>query len=297
MMGSIARPARHALLALTVCVQAMPASAGMLDFLFGSSAEKASTTAPVRSGRRVWPIGEFTEVRLVAAEPGAAANAHPINLPPETLRALLAGVRVPTAGIGDEPLFGVSELADLLESLHDALAVAAPNEDVLLVSTSRRGGGLLTAPTAVTARLFVVGDRLNLIVHDNRLEFFGQYRGAGTLPTFVFGSRANPSLSSVRHPAAAARRGDWLEIPFAAANAAVALPMPAPVAPAAPGAVAAPMPAAPAAVAPAAPARARDPAFYEEQELRLKSLKRLRDNNLISEEEYQQKRREILQTL
>jgi hypothetical protein len=35
----------------------------------------------------------------------------------------------------------------------------------------------------------------------------------------------------------------------------------------------------------------------EEQELRLKTLKRLRDSGLISEDEYQQKRREVLQAL
>jgi ABC-type phosphonate transport system ATPase subunit len=43
--------------------------------------------------------------------------------------------------------------------------------------------------------------------------------------------------------------------------------------------------------------RPRDAAFFEEQELRLRTLKRLRDNGLITEEEYQQKRREVLERL
>jgi cytochrome c-type biogenesis protein CcmH/NrfG len=41
----------------------------------------------------------------------------------------------------------------------------------------------------------------------------------------------------------------------------------------------------------------RDEAFYEEQEQRLRTLKRLRDSGLITEEEYQRKRREILDLL
>jgi hypothetical protein len=316
MMGSIGRTARPVLLALAAAALAEPSSAGVLDFLFGNSAEKQATPQPARTGRRVWVVAEFTEVRLAKAEAGAVANSHPINLSPEAIRALLGSIRTPVAGGGDEPMFGVSELADLVESIHLALASALPDEDLLVVSTSRRGGGLLSAPTSITARLFVTGDRLNVIVHDNRFEFFGLYRGAGTLPTFVFGSRTNPSLVNLRRAGANARRADWLEIPFSAANAAIEVPggasQPA-AAVAAPAAVAvspapapAPMPtpaAAPAAAAAtpvqpaAAPGRARDPAFYDEQEQRLRTLKRLRDNNLISEDEYQQKRREVLQQL
>jgi hypothetical protein len=40
--------------------------------------------------------------------------------------------------------------------------------------------------------------------------------------------------------------------------------------------------------------RPRDAAFFEEQEYRLRTLKRLRDTGLISEEEYVQKRKEVL---
>ena len=75
--------------------------------------------------------------------------------------------------------------------------------------------------------------------------------------------------------------------------AVVALPVrPAPAAPAV-AALPPPVTAAPAAVAPAA-TRPRDAAFFEEQEYRLRTLKRLRDSGLISEDEYVQKRREVL---
>ena len=74
------------------------------------------------------------------------------------------------------------------------------------------------------------------------------------------------------------------------------------VAPAATAAAAVPAPASkPAAAAPPAavptPQRPRDAAFFEEQENRLRTLKRLRDGGLISEQEYQAKRREVLDQL
>jgi hypothetical protein len=97
------------------------------------------------------------------------------------------------------------------------------------------------------------------------------------------------------------RFGAAVTLPAAPALAPAAAPVAAPVpAPArsTPPVAAVPPPAAPAAAAsaPAAP-RPRDAAFFEEQELRLRALKRLRDGGLISEDEYQQKRREILEKL
>ena len=93
---------------------------------------------------------------------------------------------------------------------------------------------------------------------------------------------------------------------MAPAGAAIPAAAPAPVTvPAAPRAAAvapvAPPTAAPAppAVPAAAPAaqRPRDAAFFEEQELRLRTLKRLRDSGLITEQEYQQKRKEVLEQI
>lgn len=78
--------------------------------------------------------------------------------------------------------------------------------------------------------------------------------------------------------------------PPAAAGAATA----ASTTPAATGASASP---ASGARPPQSPAPRRDPAFLEEQELRLKSLRRLRESGLISEEEYQRKRKEVIDAL
>ena len=49
--------------------------------------------------------------------------------------------------------------------------------------------------------------------------------------------------------------------------------------------------------APAPAPAARDEAFYEAQAQRLRALKKLRDENLLSEAEYQEKREAILRTL
>jgi hypothetical protein len=105
---------------------------------------------------------------------------------------------------------------------------------------------------------------------------------------------ATPAAAPAAAPARAAAAAPGA--PAAPAAAAPAAPS-TPTTPAAPAA-AAPAPSAPPtpAAAPAVP-RTRDAAFLAEQEERLKTLKRLRDQNLITEEEYQQKRREILQLL
>jgi hypothetical protein len=88
----------------------------------------------------------------------------------------------------------------------------------------------------------------------------------------------------------------------AAAAAGSAAPAAAPPPAPAPAAAVPVAPAAAPAAAPAVPERSttrakRDEAFYEEQEQRLRTLKRLRDSGLITEEEYQRKRREILDLL
>jgi len=95
---------------------------------------------------------------------------------------------------------------------------------------------------------------------------------------------APPTTAAMPAPAPSA-------VPAAAAAAAAgaATPPPAPAAKPA----AAPSPA----VATPTPQRTRDAAFFEEQENRLRTLKRLRDGGLISEQEYEAKRREVLDQL
>jgi hypothetical protein len=280
-------------LKLLVCSAALatgslPAHAGWVDSLFGKSAAPADT-AKANPGQRVWQIREFTSLRRVPREEGSAPNQQPVKMQAEVLRQQLSQVQA-VGGNGRQSLFSADELAELVGPLVEAFAGAGAGEDVLLLSASRRDAGMLASPTAVVARLFVQGESLQLIVHDTRFDFFDNYKGTHIEPRFTFGSRASSGEAAIQSASASNRRTDWLSIPLQMAQAA---------APAAPAA--APVPAAQATVRPAASLpttrKALDAATAEDIERRLETLKRLHDKGLISDDEYQQKRQEILQLL
>ena len=272
----------------------LPAHAGLLDSIFGNTKTDVAKPAPA-AGQRRWVVRENSEIRLVPREAGSQPNQQPARIGPETLRQRLGEVRF-TAGGSARLLFSPDEAGELAEALTEALAVAAPDDDVLLVSSARRNDALYL-PVAVTARLFVQSGALQFIVHDARFDFYDKMRGSNRPPEFSFGSRTRAGDANLLDTSATVVRADWLAIPLTAAAATVApaaaVAMPAPAAPAAPTAA----PAVPVAPAVAAPSRAREPGFADEVEQRLITLKRLRDRGLISEDEYQQKRKEILQSL
>ncbi len=269
-------------------------------------------------GQTRWNLAMFTWVHRVPAEAGAEPNDHPATLGDEAIRAALAPVKARVEG-KDVPLLGKDELKEIAPALRQAFALAGPGEDLILLATSRHGGGILQRPEGVTARLFVRGGALNLIVHDTRREFLDQYQADNLQPKFTYGSRKAASRETVQAESAQRLRGDWLAFPLAPV-AVIAAPV-APVAPAVPvtptiPVVAAPVPpalpppapTAPAKAAPAAQATApkaasepapaaKDDAAYEAQAQRLRTLKRLRDENLISEAEYQERRQAILKAL
>lgn len=239
--------------------------------------------------RSKWNLGEFSYVKLVPAETGAPPNAQPVSLAPGDLAALLGTVRATLDGKG-VPLFYKDEVAALAPALSEALAQAGPDQDVVLVSTSRRGHYFMRAE-GLTARVFVRGGALNLLVHDARLAFMDAWLESSTLPTFVFGSRTQPGDADLQAPGAQRVRPDWLVLPLAPV---AAVPPPA----------AAPHPAAPAPAPSAAPAPAppsapgsREEAAYQTTAERLRTLKRLRDDHLITEAEYQARREAILKSL
>ena len=255
-------------------------AADWLDSLFGKTGAPSAVGKP-GAGQRVWKLHEFTTMALVPAEPAAAPNAQATLLSVDALRQVLASARVAsTAGAAVQPLFGADELAELVGPLAEAFARAGPGDDVLLLSASRRERGLVAAPTAITARLFVQGDALQVIVHDARLDFYDAYRATSAAPRFVFGSRSRPAAVELQMADATQVRSDWLSIPLT--NLASGVPT------SGPGAAKAAPPASP---------RAPDAAGAEDAERRLKNLKRLRELNLITEEEHQKKRLEILQLL
>lgn len=242
-------------------------------------------------GQRQWQPANFTWVKRVPAEAGAPANDQPVRLAKETLAAALASVRTPVDG-KDAPLFAKDEVPVLAKILGEAFALAKPDEDLILLSTFRRGGGFMAAAQGITARLFVKGGALNLIVHDARQDFMDRYLVEGARPTFTYGSRTAASQVALEAPGATRLRGDWLALSLAASQAESLVPASAPV----PGATPAPQPPVPTPAATPTPAGPRDAAFYEAQTERLRALKKLRDENLITEAEYQARREAILKT-
>jgi hypothetical protein len=276
-------------IALSCCalLAAAPAHAGLMDKLFGQNASP-SDVPKAAAGQRLWAIREFTQIELVAREPGAPENQQPIQLPTEALRQQLAQIEFNGPG-GRLPLFTADEIGDLVTPIVQALAAAGPGDDLLLLSSYRREGGILGAPKAVTARLFVQGGSLQMIVHDARYDFYDLFRGTHVQPKFSYGSRAAAGTASLQGPGATNRRPDWIAMPLQGPSTPAAAPTPM---------QATPLPAA--AAAPAAvpaPRKPMDSAGADDIERRLETLKRLRDKNLITEDEYQQKRKEILQLL
>lgn len=268
---------------------AQPAQAGWLDALFGKPAAQTEA-AQAGPGQRLWRIREFTTVALVPREAGVAETPPMTSMPaisPEALRQQLARVQI-VGRSAPEPLFAADELAELVTPLAQALGRAGAGDDVLLLSSSRRDGGVLASPTAVTARLFVQGDSLQLIVHDARFDFYDNFRGTQVAPRFTFGSRTSTGVAQIQSAGASNRRADWLAMALTTMARDAGVPAATPMSPAA---TTAPMPA----VQPAR--KPLDATSADDIERRLETLKRLRDKGLISEDEYLQKRKEILQLL
>jgi hypothetical protein len=259
-----------------VCAALLGSSAAQAGWFDGLLAQGQAPTTNAK--QRVWQVREFSRIELAPREAGAEPNQHPATVSADVLRQQLAPIQF-TGRNGAQALFSADEVGELVGPLAQALGRAGPGDDVLLLSSARRAGDIFVSPMAVTVRLFVQGGQLQFIVHDARFEFYDVYRGTQALPRFSYGSRSAAGAVSVQSAGATNRRADWLVIPLQAAPAV-----------AAPAAVVAPPPAAPVRKALDAPA-------VDDIERRLETLKRLREKNLITEDEYQQKRKEILQLL
>jgi len=243
--------------------------------------------------RRTWELNPFTRINRVPSEKGAPVNGHPLTVEPEALSQALGLVRF-MAGRGEEPLFAPDEASNLSKALAEALALAEPGEDLELLSTIKRGSGFFSRSLSVTARLFARDGKLDLIVHDARLDCVSPYNVVLGMPKFEYGSRTTASRVVLKAAGAEARRADWLVLTVGASAQAppppvAALPPPPPSSTAQP-AVAAPLLPAPSAAQPPVAA----PGSLEE---RLRTLKHLREQNLITEEEYAKRKQELLKQI
>jgi hypothetical protein len=263
--------------------------------------------------------GIFNYVRIERAEDGAAPNLHPLEISEEDLTSLLVPIR-----LGTKPLFNQDDLEEIVPHLVKALARAQAGQDISFAVAGRHSGfGWLAARDVTTARLFNTPAGLQLIVGLAHRRFEDQFKATGTIIPFEPGRRAGPLPDPVSLKLAGAAgaqvRADWVVLkPTAMAQAAMPMAPAAPAMPAVPAAPeqAAPPPAAqatpatpavqpPAAAAatgttaparPAASAPGAD-ARYRDASERLKTIERLRAAGLISQQEYDDKRKQILQDL
>ncbi|WP_085316399.1 SHOCT domain-containing protein [Derxia lacustris] len=257
----------------------------------------------------------YSFVRVERLEPGAAPNDAPPACKPDAtaLKEKLGAIVARGALFGDRPLYTGAELDALLPPLIEALGRARPDEDIAIASSARRGQlGRYLGLSTNSARVFVRGGQFNYIAGLVQYGFEQEVRVSGYLRPFTPGARQAPldkftELDGAGLARPDAARKDWLSFALpgcavaqpAAVAPAAAAPAPTPPAPpaVAPRAVDAsaaprPVPAQPAA-APAAPA-ATDADRIEQ---RLRTLDRLRERKLISDEEYRDKRRAILDGL
>ena len=247
-------------------------------------------------------------VRIEQIERGAPPNDHPAALRPDQVRAALASVREKNAQVfgADEPVFDAGELDEIARPLASALAAATPAQDVTFAVIGSHGlFGERSPRTATTGRAFVRGNRLNIV-----LGLVGSaYETidiSGTL------NQVNPGQRNARveygwtvgAPGAELvdRRGDWLAFDIAGlaqAAARSAMPAAAPATPVAPIAAGDSRPANQAIPAPAsAPApRTTEESRYQDVAAKLRILDRLHADKLVSDEEYRERRRAILQGL
>jgi hypothetical protein len=238
--------------------------------------------------------GTFNYVRIERAEDGATPNQHPVDLNDDDLAHMLAAVR-----LGSKPLLDKTDLEDIVPHLVVALSQASPQQDVSFAVAGKHSPfGLLAARDITTGRLFNTPSGLHLIVGLAHKPFEDQFKAGGPLIPFEPGRRAGPLPDAVELKLAPAAgtlaRADWVVLrPGAIAVAPAPAQAPTQAAPA-PAPVPAPVP-------PAAKPIASEPtpaeARFREISERLKTLERLRDAGLITPQEYEHKRKQVVDGL
>lgn len=244
--------------------------------------------------------GKYSFVRIEEREPGAAINRHPLSISPHALRGLLASATMIEEG-KPEPIFNAEQLDEITAPLSVALARALPTQDVsFAVAGLTNSFGMFASRSVTTARVFAQEKSLEIIFGLGRRDFENQMRGTGMLIAFEPGQRAQrvDSNLAINAPETTQRRADWLSIDLQRLELAGAGSTP----------VAVPGAGSPAAAATTsgssnfnAPAAASRPgaapnaeSIFNNLSERFKALQKLRDAGLISEAEFEAKRKSLL---
>jgi Short C-terminal domain len=250
-------------------------SFALLVFLMLASTSHASKL------RHLWQSSDqFVALELqdsVSTGP-VQPNDHPIELTLDRIIAILASIDIQATGDGKpEPLFTRSAVQVLAPHLLQGLRQASPKEDVTFAVIGLHGAlhGLAKSPKVTTGRVFYKEGRLNIIVGLAQQEV--RDRDDRRLFPFTPGARQKASEGEWRLLAQPARKGctlerkDWVIFSDEWQEPAAELS------------------------APAQPGKGTNDGRTAAE--RLTALKDLRDKGLISEEEYQKKRAQILDGL
>jgi len=232
-------------------------------------------------------------VRIEKIEAGAPANGHPASVSVEALQQALAGMRVAGASSLDaKPLFTQEEIAEIATPLATALAEANADQDVTFgVSASRGFLGSLSTPSFTTGRVFVRDGRVNIVLGLVHELYATGALGVSERQPWTPGSRARRiesgwEISPGNNGRATEDRGDWVTFDLNALA-----PAPAKASDTGGSAV------------PQAPSVAPVPGPVDpghratEMANRLRVLEELKRNGTISDDEYRERRRAILQEI
>ncbi|GAA5178983.1 hypothetical protein GCM10025771_19640 [Niveibacterium umoris] len=304
-MSKSSHTVRRICLALTMAAAfaGVPAHAGPLDGLtdlFSDSESRLTVWIANPADRLNLSPWDYIELQQRPAAEQGAPNQHPVQLNADSVAAALASVQV-VLGKDTVALFEAGELSRLSRAIAGSLAKATPEQDLTFVTTGRHKElGAYGAKLTSTGRVFYAEGALQLIVGVQLSDALLGLR-PGARPTRALDPGKRGKAAEGVQIAAPARsdarlvRKDWIAMSLAAQAAPAAAPLAAPQP--APAAVVAPAVAAPAS---AAPATTVDPAVqrhFSQQESRLVLLKRMLDQGLITEAEYQAKRAEALKNL
>jgi hypothetical protein len=219
----------------------------------------------------------------------AQPNDHPVELTLDRLTAILTSIDMRAADDSKaEPLLTAPAVEALAPYLRQGLQQASPDEDVTFAVIGLHNAlyGLAKSPKVTTGRVFYKAGRLNIIVGLVQQEV--RDRDDRRLFPFTPGSRQKAAegewklLPQADQTGFAQIRKDWLTINDQWQPAIVQQPPVKPLAPA----------------VQTTPARPEKPGKDSRRPAdRLSTLNELKDNGLISEEEYRSKRLEILNGL
>lgn len=163
-------------------------------------------------------------VKLVAAEEDGAGrpNDHPVQLTTDDIRTVFKALEFEKAGglfeegIKNIPLFVPSEIALLAAKLPQAFAEAEPSEDIIFVVEGRHAGSFAKERMAVAGRMFFVDGKLNLILGDVHKRFTAEGAAKGAAMAAGCGDCAdNVVIAKERFVTGSRKKEAKLELPWA----------------------------------------------------------------------------------